>query len=97
MTEAKHKPKVRPPLSKDIELDFEIDIDGVKTGMLKMNRPTVESRIMSEKYTGTELNVEIIMIANLCDVPPEAIKGLYWSDYKKCQDAMRELMGFTLP
>ena len=86
--------KTKPPLFINIELDFEAEVDGVKVGSLKMNRPTVQHRLDAEAHAGSDLTVENIMIGNLCDVDPMVIKKLYWSDYIKCQEAFQKLSGF---
>ena len=86
--------KVRPPLKIDVELDFPVDVDGVQTDKLIVNRPTVQNRLDAEALSGTDLSVEMIMIANLCGIDPKVIKALYWSDYTKLQKAVNELSGF---
>ena len=91
----KPKAKVKLPLIKEIILDFVIKVDGVETDKLIMRRPTVQNRLDAEAQVGTELKVETIMIANLCDIDHAAIDLMMWSDYLKCQNAMRDLMGFT--
>ena len=90
------KPKAKPalPMEQKITLDFPIDIDGVKTDTLTVRRPTVQNRLDAEALTGSELSIEMIMIANLCDIPPGAVNNMMWSDYRRLQNAVNELSGF---
>lgn len=58
-------------------------IDGVKTSAVSMREPTVLDQLISEGTKGTDLEKEVRIFANLCDLAPDSIKGLSVRNYKR--------------
>jgi len=74
-----------------IELEFPLTIAGAKVGVLTMRRSTVGDVLASNRIKD-EIEREIMLFANLCQISPEDIKSLDLKDYSKLQEAFR---GFT--
>jgi hypothetical protein len=76
----------------DIELSKPVNVDGVEVAKLRMREPTVQDQLDADAMKGGAAEQEVALIANLCEVAPEAIKRLPLRDYKQLQVAF---MGFT--
>lgn len=74
-----------------IELEFPLTIAGAKVGVLSMRRSTVGD-VLAANRIKDEIEREIVLFANLCQVSPEDIKSLDLKDYSKLQEVFR---GFT--
>lgn len=77
-----------------IALDYPIEADGVRLERLTIRRPKVRDLLTANKSGGgDDVQREIRLFANLCEVAPETIEGLDMADYGKLQEAYA---GFTL-
>lgn len=76
----------------DIKLRRSIDVGGVAVKALRMREPTVNDQLTVQEMKCSEVQQEIHMISNLCDIAPDDVKKLTLRDYRKVQQAF---MGFT--
>ena len=70
-----------------IELSHPIQIDGTEVRVLHLRRPKVRDQILTKKQGGSEVEMEVRLFANLCEVSPATIEELDMEDYTKLQDA----------
>lgn len=77
-----------------IKLTETIKIDGVVISELTLRRPKVRDRLAVERLGNTDAEKEVALIANLADIPKDAVEELDLADYGKIQEA---LQGFLLP
>jgi hypothetical protein len=77
-----------------IDLDYSITVDGVEVSSLTMSRPTVADQLAFEDGKGSEAHRTVLMMANLCDVPPGSIREMDGSDFDKLVEV---LQGFKKP
>jgi len=71
--------KKRPATA--IHLDYPITVDGVEVSSVTMRRPTVSDQLAFEDGNGSEAHRTVLMMANLCDVPPGSIKEMDGADF----------------
>ncbi len=76
----------------DIVLDRPLTVDGTEVTTLRLREPTVQDQIAASETKGSSARQEITMIANLCEISPDAVCQLSLRDYKKLQQAF---LGFT--
>ncbi len=69
-----------------IKLDTPVEVQGQKYSSLTMRRCKVRDQKAAEKSAVLEADIETLLFANLCDVPPEVIDELDMFDYKKVQE-----------
>ena len=77
-----------------IKLNEPIKIDGVVISELTLRRPKVRDRLAVERLGTNDAEKEVALIANLADIPKDAVEELDLADYAKIQEA---LQGFLLP
>jgi hypothetical protein len=77
-----------------IKLTETIKIDGVVISELTLRRPKVRDRLAVERLGNSDAEKEVVLIANLADIPKDAVEDLDLADYAKIQEA---LQGFLLP
>jgi hypothetical protein len=77
-----------------IKLIEPIKIDGVNISELTLRRPKVRDRLAVERLGTNDAEKEVALIANLADIPKDAVEELDLADYAKIQEA---LQGFLLP
>lgn len=70
-----------------IELQTPVKMAGVDVSELTMRAPKVRDMIAVRKIPGSDVEQEVALFANLCQVTPAAIEELDMRDYKKLQDA----------
>lgn len=71
-----------------IPLTFPIEHDGLPIAEVALRRPTVGDHLAAQKVAGTDAEREIRLIANLAELPPEAILKLDLKDYAAIQKAL---------
>ena len=71
----------------NIELKYPIDIDGVKTAVLRMRRPKVRDRLAVDNLGDTDAKREVALFAMLTDVAPASLHELDLADYTALQKA----------
>ena len=77
-----------------IKLNEPIKFDGVSISELTLRRPKVRDRLAVERLGTNDAEKEVALIANLADIPKDAVEELDLADYAKIQEA---LQGFLLP
>jgi hypothetical protein len=77
-----------------IKLTETIKIDGVIISELTLRRPKVRDRLAVERLGNSDAEKEVALIANLADIPKDAVEDLDLADYAKIQET---LQGFLLP
>lgn len=74
-----------------LELQYPIIIDGVETRTITLRRPLVRDRLIAEKSSNSEIEKEIRLMANICEMAPDDIEQLDMLDYTMLQE---RLVGF---
>ena len=77
-----------------IKLIKPIKIDGISISELTLRRPKVRDRLAVERLGTNDAEKEVALIANLADIPKDAVEELDLADYAKIQEA---LQCFLLP
>ena len=78
--------------SDDIALQYPITADGALIERITMRRPRVRDRLIAEQAKGSEVEKEIRLIANLCELPPSYIELLDMADYVKLQECLASFL-----
>jgi hypothetical protein len=73
------------PNTAKIELDFPITISGVEVSHLVMRRPKVRDIMAAQKAGGSEAEMGVALVANLCEITPDDVLELDGSDWDKCE------------
>jgi hypothetical protein len=73
-----------------ITLLYPVTFNGTTTSQLEMRRPKVIDQLSSSKKTGTELEKEIFLFSNLCQVEEAFILELDQKDYAQLQKAFAD-------
>jgi hypothetical protein len=75
-----------------IELSEPIKVDEVAVHELSLRRPKVRDLLIASKKDVSESEREVNLIANLAEVPMEAIKDLDMRDYLKIQEVLKDFL-----
>ncbi|ODS24442.1 hypothetical protein AB835_03850 [Candidatus Endobugula sertula] len=75
-----------------IELQYPVIIDGVETRNIALRRPLVRDRLIAEKGSGSDVDKEIRLIANLAEMAPDHIEQLDMADYVKLQECLANFL-----
>lgn len=73
------------PNTAKIELDFPIEISGVEVKHLVMRRPKVRDIMAAQKAGGSEAEMGVALVANLCEITPDDVLELDSFDWDKCE------------
>ena len=73
---------------KIIKLSYPIEYNALPISEIAVRRPTVGDNLAAQKSAGSDAEREIRLIANLCELPPEAIQLLDMSDYASIQKVL---------
>lgn len=73
------------PNTAKIELSFPIEVSGVEVNHLIMRRPKVRDLIAAQKSGGTEAEMGVVLVANLCELTPTDVGELDAADWDKCE------------
>lgn len=73
------------PNTAKIELDFPIEISGVEVKHLVMRRPKVRDLMAAQKGGGSEADMGVALVANLCEITPDEVLELDSLDWDKCE------------
>lgn len=76
----------------DVSMTPPVAIGGSKVTALRMREPTVRDNLMMEKTSGSEAEQEIALMANLCEITPDEVKGLTLRNYKRLQAAVTSFL-----
>jgi len=77
---------------KTIELKTPVEIDGKMVNSLTMRTPKVKDMKLAQKSFQAEEDRETALLANLCDIPVNAIDELDLRDYKALQEALQSFL-----
>mgnify|MGYP003607430467 CR=1 FL=1 len=69
-----------------------IEINGAKIGVLTLRRPKVRDLEAIDKIAG-ETAKTVALIANLSELPPEAVRELDAADFAAASKAVAEMLG----
>lgn len=72
-----------------IKLNEPIKIDGIITSELTLRRPKVRDRLAVERMGTNDAEKEVALIANLADIPREAVEEIDLADYAKIQEVLQ--------
>lgn len=75
-----------------IKLEIPIRIDGIEVGEISLRRPKVRDLLISDRKNISESEREINLIANLAEIPAEAIQDLDLCDYLKIQEWLKDFL-----
>jgi hypothetical protein len=79
---------------KTVKLTYPIKIDGVDLIEVTLRRPRVRDRLIIDKMTVSDGEKDVWLIANLAELPKEAVEELDFADYTKILEV---LGGFLAP
>lgn len=82
---------------KKIKLDNPIKIDGIEIHELSLRAPKVRDLLISSKKNIDESEREVQLIANLAEIPAEAIQDLDLRDYLKIQNWLKDFLSVSTP
>ena len=71
-----------------IQLQYPVTVDGAVLEQITMRRPLVRDRLIAEKTPGSDVEKEIRLLANLCELAPDTIEKLDMADYVKLQECL---------
>ncbi len=60
---------------------------------LQLRRPKVRDRLVVDKLAATDAEKEVLLVANLAEIPREAVEDLDLSDYLKVQKRLTDFFG----
>lgn len=72
-----------------IPLEHPVAHGGVSYKELSMRRPKVRDQLVSQKLAGSESEEEVILFANLCEIPREVVEDMDLKDYGRLQDVYK--------
>lgn len=75
-------------MSERITLKYPIEYDGLPIAEIALRRPTVADNLAAQKTAGSDAEREIRLIANLAELPPDAIHLLDMADYAAVQKVL---------
>ncbi len=73
--------------------DRPLKIDGTEVKSLQMREPTVDDQLIADKGSSSAAEGEIALIANLCEVAPETVRGITMRQYRRLQTALSGFIG----
>lgn len=76
-------------MKEHIKLAFPIKIDGHEYNNLSMRRPKVRDRLMIDRNDLHESESEIHYFSHLCEVSPDVIEELDWSDFVQLREKLQ--------
>jgi hypothetical protein len=75
-----------------VKLNEGIKVDGVLIYELSLRRPKVRDLLIVNKKDVSETEREVNLIANLAEIPTEAIKDMDMCDYLKIQEVLKDFL-----
>lgn len=77
---------------KKIKLENSIKIDGVEVNEISLRQPKVRDLLISSKKNVSEAEREVNLIANLAEIPVDAVEDLDLRDYLKIQNWLKDFL-----
>jgi hypothetical protein len=75
-----------------VKLNEGIKVDGVLIYELSLRRPKARDLLIASKKDASESEREVNLIANLAEIPAEAVKDLDMQDYLKIQEVLKDFL-----
>lgn len=75
-----------------IRLNQPITVDGQTLNEITLRRPKVRDRLIVERLGTTDAEKEVALIANLAELPTNAIEELDLTDYVKIQGVLQDFL-----
>ena len=75
-----------------IRLSQPITVDGQTLNEITLRRPKVRDRLIVERLGTTDAEKEVALIANLAELPTNAIEELDLTDYVKIQGVLQDFL-----
>jgi hypothetical protein len=75
-----------------VKLSEPTKVDGVLIHELSLRRPKVRDLLIASKKDVSESEREVNLIANLAEIPSEAVKDLDIRDYLKIQEVLKDFL-----
>lgn len=82
--------------SQTINLDYPIKVGGVEATSLSMRRPLVRD-MLKARNNKNEGEAELNLFSDLCQITPDEVKNLDFSDYAKLQEVLRDFTSSKSP
>lgn len=76
-----------------ITLNHPITVSGVEMKSLQLRRPKVRDRLIVDKLAASDAEKEVLPVANLAEIPREAVEDMDLSDYLKVQKRLTDFFG----
>ncbi|SFD17234.1 phage tail assembly protein [Pseudoalteromonas denitrificans] len=76
-----------------IKLAFPITIDAHEYKELSMRRPKVKDRLLVDRSDLHESESEVHYFSHLCEVSPDVIEELDWSDFVQLREKLQLFLG----
>ena len=80
-----------------ITLTEKITVDNKDIQEITLRRPKVRDRLAVERMGQSDAEKEVALIANLADLPKEAIEELDLADYNKIQEVLQDFLLASAP
>ena len=80
-------------MKEHIQLTFPITVEGHEYKELMMRRPKVKDRLMVDRNDLHESESEIHYFSHLCEVAPDIIEELDWSDFVQLREKLQLFLG----
>lgn len=77
---------------KTIKLDEPVTVDGREVTELQLRKPKVRDIHAARRKGKTQEEIELHLLADLCEVPPDAILDLTIGDYALLQEAIADFL-----
>lgn len=75
-----------------ITLKEPVKVDGKELNEICLRRPKVRDRLIAERSNATDAEKEVQLMANLAELPVEAIEDIDLGDYVKLQKALSSFL-----
>ena len=79
-------------MSTTIKLRYSVTFNGEETSELILRRPKVQDRLLAERSGGSDIDKEMRLMANLCEVVPDVILQLDLADYAALQEQLADFL-----
>jgi hypothetical protein len=71
-----------------VKLKYPIKVSGVERTEVALRRPKVRDRLIVDKVALNESEKEVLLMANLAELPKEAIEDLDLADYARLAEVL---------
>lgn len=82
-------------MSETIQLQYPVTLDGHTYDALHIRRPKVKDHVAADKQGNGQMDTEITLFANLCEVPKAVIEDLDMIDYGSVQEVYQDFLSLN--